>query len=187
MIDYVEITGKPNAEVLQELQRCDFVIDELYSDTPMAVFATEAAFAGKPAVVGSYYYDRIAQDLKSSYIPPSAFCHPDRLEETVENMVRDREGRTSLGKRAQEFVSAHWTATKVAQHYLMLIAGDFPAEWSYDPKNIHYLHGCGFPEDKAKTMIKRFLEVGGKQSLCLSDKPDLEELLIEFALRREKP
>lgn len=187
MIDYIEIMGKPNKEVLKELQQCDFVIDEIYSDTPMAVLATEAAFAGKPAVVGSYYYDIIAKDLKSSYIPPSAFCHPDRLKETVEKMIRDAKWRTSLGKRAKEFVYTHWTAAKVAEHYLMLIAGDFPAEWLYDPQSIHYLHGCGLPEHKARAMIKRFVEVGGKGSLCLSDKPELEEQLIKFALRQEKP
>jgi hypothetical protein len=185
-IDYVEIMGKPNAEVLKELQRCDFVIDEIYSDTPMAVFATEAAFAGKPAVVGSYYADEIKKDLASESVPPSAFCHPDRIEETVENMIRDAEWRTSLGKRAQEFVFTHWTAIKVAEHYLMLIAGDFPKEWLYDPKNIHYIHGCGLPEEKARAIVKRFIEIGGKSSLCVSDKPDLEEQLIKFALCREK-
>ena len=101
-------------------------------------------------------------------------------------MIRDVEWRKSLGKRAQEFVLTHWTATKVAEHYLMLIAGDFPKEWLHNPKNIHYLHGCGLPEEKARAIIKRFVEIGGKSSLCLSDKPALEEQLIKFALCQEK-
>src|SRR3990170_1211052 len=50
-IELIEIIRKTNAEVLDELSRCDFIIDELYSDAAMAGFATEAAFFGKPAIV----------------------------------------------------------------------------------------------------------------------------------------
>ena len=64
-IDYVEITGKPNAEVLAALRDCDFAIDELYSDTPMAVFATEAGLLGKPVVVAGYYARHFERDLGS--------------------------------------------------------------------------------------------------------------------------
>ncbi len=185
-IDYVEITGKPNSEVLEELQKCDFVIDEIYSDTPMAVFATEAAFSGNPAVVGSYYADDIKQDLSSEFIPPSAFCHPDRLEETIEDMVKNTERRTRIGAEAKRFVDTYWTAIKVAEHYLMLIEGTFPKEWLFDPNNIQYIHGCGLPEQKARAIIRKFLELGGPRSLCLSDKPDLEQRLIQFARHQEQ-
>ena len=180
-IDYVEITGKPNSEVLEELQKCDFVIDEIYSDTPMAVFATEAAFAGKPAVVGSYYADEIQRDLPSEFIPPSAFCHPDRLEETIEDMVKNKEQRTRMGAEAKSFVDTCWTATEVARRYLMLIEGTFPQKWLFDPNNIQYVYGCGLPEWKSRALIGKFLELGGPRSLCLSDKPGLEQRLTQFA------
>ncbi len=180
-LDYVEITGRPNAEVLQELERCDFIIDEIYSDTPMAVFSTEAAFAGKPAIVGSYYVDRIKDDLPSSDMPPSMFCHPDRLEAAMEKLSVDHEFREELGKKALEFVKTNWSATKVAGHYLSLITGDFPGQWLFDPLNIRYLHGCGLAEAKAKKIIAAFLKTGGRRSLCLSGKPQLEEMFVHFA------
>lgn len=185
-IDYIEITGRPNSEVLEELQRCDFVIDEIYSDTPMAVFATEAAFAGKPAVVGSYYADQIQRDISSEFIPPSAFCRPDRLEETVENLVKDAALRRAIGDEAKRFVYSHWTATKVAERYLMLIEGRVPKEWLFNPDHIEYIYGCGLPEWKSKAIIGKFLELGGPWSLCLSDKPDLEQRLIQFAHHQEQ-
>ena len=180
-IDYVEITGRPNSEVLQELVKCDFIIDEIYSDTPMAVFATEAAFAGKPAVVGSYYVNRIKDDLPAGNMPPSMFCHPENLEAAMEKLIVDRQFREELGKKAREFVMTNWSAMKVAQHYLMLINENFPGEWLYDPRNIRYLHGCGLSEAKAKKIIAAFLKTGGRKSLCLSDKADLEEMFIQFA------
>ncbi len=181
LIDYVEIMGKPNAEVLQELQKCDFIVDEIYSDTPMAVFATEAAFAGKPAVVGSYYVNQIKDDLPAGNLPPSMFCHPDLLEASMEKLIVDNKFREELGKKAREFVTTNWSAIKVAQHYLRLIESNFPKEWLYDPRKIQYLHGCGLSEDKAKKIIAAFLKTGGKKSLCLSDKQELEEMFIRFA------
>ena len=50
-LEYVEIVGQPNDIVLAEIARSAFVIDQLYSDTPMAGFAAEAARLGKPAIV----------------------------------------------------------------------------------------------------------------------------------------
>lgn len=180
-IDYVEITGRPNSEVLKELAKCDFIVDELYSDTPMAVFATEAAFAGKPAVVGSYYSNRLKDDLPAENTPPSIFCHPDALLSAMEKLIADKSFREELGRKAREFVMTNWQATKVAERYIMLIEGTFPKEWIYDPKNIEYLHGCGLSEEKAKTIIAAFLKTGGEKSLCLSDKPKLEKMFVRFA------
>ena len=41
--EYIEITNASNEKVLAELNACDLVIDQLYSDTPMATLAAEAA------------------------------------------------------------------------------------------------------------------------------------------------
>ena len=180
-IDYVEITGRPNSEVLQELAKCDFIVDELYSDTPMAVFATEAAFAGKPAVVGSYYFNQLKDDLPAENIPPSMFCHPDDLEAAMEKLIIDKSYREKLGRKAREFVMTNWSARKVAENYMSLIKGTFPEEWLYDPGNIKYIHGCGLSEEKVKTIIAAFLKTGGEKSLCLSDKPELEKMFVRFA------
>jgi len=180
-IDYVEISGRPNTEVLEELRRCDFVIDEIYSDTPMAVFATEAAFAGRPSVVGSYYAEDIYNDLPARFVPPSAFCHPDRLADTVEELVRNAPYRQQMGTEAKRFVSSRWAAAKVAERYLLLAAGRAPEDWFFDPRRIGYLHGCGLSENRARALIGRFLDVGGACSLCVSDKPELKKKMVQFA------
>ncbi len=185
-IDYIEITGKPNREVLEELERCDFVVDEIYSDTPMAVFATEAAFAGKPTVVGGYYSRNIREDVPAACIPPSLFCHPDDLEKSIEKMVSDKAYREELGKKAFDFVMTHWSAKTVAARYLQLIRGDIPEAWLYNPYRIRYLHGCGLPEEKARAIIRGFVAAAGPGALCLRDKPELVRLFTQFA-SLEKP
>ncbi len=179
--DYVEITGRPHAEVLAEIQRASFVIDELYSDTPMAAFATEAAFFGKPSVVGSYYCSQIAQVLHPDEMPPSLFCHPDEIECAIERMITDHAFREDIGRRAQIFVRDHWSARRVAEKYLMLINGTYPREWLFDPKQIRYLEGCGLKKERGIELVRAFLAAGGPGTLCLNDKPELAALFVGMA------
>ena len=117
-LELIEISGKPNSVVLEELAKCDFVVDQLYSDMPMAGFATEAASYGKPAVVGGYYSQYLEKDTPKDKIPPSHYCHPDNLEQAIEKMIVDEDYRLELGRKAKTFVETYWTPKQVAQRYL---------------------------------------------------------------------
>lgn len=180
-IDFVEITGQPNEVVLDELSRCDFIVDQLYSDTPMATFATEAAFFAKPAVVGGYYSQMIKDDIPANAIPPSLYCHPDEIEEAIEKMIVDVDYRTRLSMEAHKFVTENWSSKKVAEKYLRIINGDIPSEWLYDPKQIKYVHGGGLPEQRVKEIIREMVKIGTKDALQLQDKPELEKNMLDFA------
>lgn len=180
-IEYIEVTNVPNAEVLRLINLCDFILDEMYSDTPMAVFASEAAAAGKPAVVGGYYWEKIKGDIPKDSLPPNAFVHPEKVEEAIERFISDAESRNAAGKEAKVFVAQKWSAARVAGNYLKILNGTVPQEWYYDPHALTYLHGCGLSEERAKANIRLFIEKGGIKSLCLSDKPELEKAMREFA------
>lgn len=180
-IELVEITGRPNAEVLEELRRCDFVVDQAFSDYPMAAFAMEAAFFGKPAVVGGYYADRVGSEIAEEWIPPTEFCHPDRIAEAIERLARDPAYREDLGARARDFVQRNWAAREVAARYLRLIRGDVPREWLFDPREVRYALGIGQPEVRTRAILRAILERHGTEALRLTDKPDLEALFVALA------
>jgi len=180
-IELIEIIRKTNAEVLDELSRCDFIIDELYSDAAMAGFATEAAFFGKPAIVGGYANIYDWGELTDEMIPPVHHCHPDEIEEAVEKLIVDEAYRKELGEKAKQFVQKYWSAKYVAERYLRLIKGEIPEDWFYDPPNISYLHGWGLSEQDAKTFLRQVIKNGGLKALQLSDKPELEQKFVEFA------
>lgn len=182
-IEYVEITGKPHSTVIDELKKCDFVIDQIYSDTPMAMFATEAAWYGKSSVVGGYYADYIHNDIPQEIIPPTLYCHPDKIKDSIEKMIVDESFRKNLGKRSMKFVQENWSPEMVAKRYLKLIEGDIPLEWYYDPSSVEYLQGCGVPEQLVKDNVKAIIECGGVESLQLSDKPKLENRFKDFAFK----
>lgn len=182
-IELVKIEGVSNEVVLRELARCDFVIDQLYSDTPMAAFATEAAHYGKPAVVGGYFAEEMADALRPEYIPPSLFVTPETLEAAVERLVVDKDFRETLGQRAREYVNSRWSAATVAGRYLELIYGRAEAAWWCDPQDVLYVGGCGMPQPHAARMVRALIERYGIASLQVSDKPRLEQAFAELAGR----
>ena len=147
-IDLVELVGVPNRVVLKELQNCDFVIDELYSDTPLAMFATEAAMFGKPAIVGGYYAAQLSADNQYSVLPPSLYVAPEEIKQAIRKMIDDKEFRTDMGNRAHDFILNNWSARMVAKNYLRLIEGDIPKQWIINPKELDYCWGWGLSKRK---------------------------------------
>lgn len=181
-IDYVEISGKPNAVVLQELACCNFVVDELYSDTPMAGLATEAAFFGKPTVTAGYARDAVQRLLPAEMIPPSLYCHPSEIESAIQTLAADRDYCRTLGEQARNFVTENWNPCRVAEKYWRIIGGDIPSAWLFDPKEIEYFLGAAAPEEDIRYMVRKIIEKAGVQALHLTDKPALERCLCQFAL-----
>ena len=180
-INFIEITGKSHYEVIKNLQNCDFIIDQVYSDLPLPGFATEAAWFGKPAVIGGYYEKFIHNDCLPEHIPPSLYCPPDRVESAIELLISDEKYRLKLGREAQEFVKIRWTPERVAKHYLQIIEGTIPDKYMFDPNTICYVQGYGMRESQSKEIIRDMIEQFGIESLCLSDKPELERLFREYA------
>lgn len=179
-IDYVELTGQPNARVCEELAACDFVVDQCYSDTPMAGFAAEAASFGKPAIVAGYAGAEFAK-LFPQGIPPTLYCHPDALQDAIKLMTTDVARRQSLGRAAQEFIRTVWSPVAVAARFVRLATGDVPDQWWSDPASIEYLAGCCVEIGETRRRVRTLLEVIGPAAFQLGDKPKLEGRLLAFA------
>lgn len=180
-IEFIEIKNASNEQVLDELSRCDFVIDQVFSDTPMAGFAREAASYSKPAVVGGYAKAEFSTIYSAGKIPPSLYIKPESLEKAIVKLIENDDYRIKLGKNNKDFVNENWAPQKIARKYLQLIENNIPADWWYDPNKITYVHGAGLPEKRTKEVIRSLIETGGKKALQLSDKPYLEKLIVEFA------
>lgn len=180
-ITYIEIINRPNAEVLEALRTCDFVVDELYSDTYMARFAAEAAFFGKPSIVGSYANAADMGDLCGAEVPPVHLCQPDEVEGAIEKLISDVAYRTELGRAACEFVNCRWSPKAVAARFMALVRGEIPEDWLADPQDIRYLHGWGAPSALVKDALGQYVAGAGPNRLELDDKPVLRDLLLKFA------
>jgi len=186
-IDYVEITGRPHAEVLAAIDACDLVIDEVFGDTPMGVLAMEAALSGKPTVVGGYYAALAPREIAKEDVPPSAFCLPSQLELAVEDLVRHADARRELGQRAATFVRARWSAEAVAGRYLRLMDGPPPRHWMVDADAEPYLHGWGIGEEALRQALARLIRQYGPAFLQVDDLPMVRSALLEFAAGSDQP
>lgn len=180
-VEYVEIVKQPNRVVQEALRHCDLVVDQVFSDTPMAGLAAEAASWGKPTVVGSYAEELFRREIPPECRPPTEVCHPDRLLDALVTLVGNHQYRIDLGRRALEFVSMVWNPRAVAQRFLAMVAGDIPPAWRFDPQRLTYLHGYGMTEARVRRSLADLLAVGGTDGLGLRDKPKLEKLMVEFA------
>jgi hypothetical protein len=183
-IDFIRLQGKPHREVIAQIQHCDFVVDQVYSDTPLASFALEAAWFGKPSVVGGYRLEELKAFFPEGMWPPSKICHPDGLETAIEDLIVNRHARLQLGQEAMRFAREKWCAQEVAKRFLRLIEGDIPTDWWVDPHHVVYLEGVGQSIDQSQKNIRLLIEKFGIGSLQLSQKSALENTFKTFAYEK---
>ena len=150
----------------------------------MAGLATEAAFFGKPSLVGGYGVKKFSEIVPLSYLPPVKHFHPDRLYETINSFLDNETERNYIGKAAKKFVRNEWNPDKVTEKYITFINGEISKIYWLDPYKINYFEGGGI--DK-KTLIKNLLSMinnFGIKSLCLSKIK--EQQLISFLQNLEE-
>ena len=180
-IEYIKASGIPHQEVLNLISTADIALDEFYSDTPLAVFASECASQKVPVVVGSYYINDIKSDYNEKTLPPSAFVHPNDIEKTIEELILDQEKRKKLGEEAFNFVQNNWSASTVAKRYIKLINNDYPNEWIYNPNNNKYLYGCGLSKEQLLINLKKFSKgKKGSNVFFLKDKPLINDEYLKI-------
>lgn len=183
--ELVVLTGVPHSRVLEEIEKCDFVIDQLYSDSPLAGFAAEAASHHRVPVVCGYGWDDIQKDLDSEDIPPAMLCHPKDLLSAVEQLCNDAPKRQQLTAELKDFlIQGAWSGQAFAKKLGRVLHNDVPASWLVDPQDIRYKHGVGLSEKDARGIIQKMTELEGMGALQVSDKAALESC-IETWLQSE--
>jgi hypothetical protein len=181
-IEYRVIAGRPNTEVLDAIRACDLVVDQIYSDTPLAGFATEAAWLGRCAVVGGYALDELRSHIPLEMMPPSFTCRPDEVEQAIAYLLDNPKEREALAHRAQAFVSTNWNAAVVARRYLSILDNEIPSEWWIDPATVNYWYGMGLAQDEARATIREVVQTSGLDALQVSADPCRLDQLISFSL-----
>ena len=179
-VELVELTGVPNSAVLEAIGQCDFVIDEIWSDSPMAGFAAEAASRGRAAVVGGYYSEILTDEVPAEAIPPSRFVMPDNLANAIADLASDRQACQQLGADAYEFVHRYWDASRVAERLLQALDGAAPAEWFFRPEDSRYLLGYGMSNDLLRQTVSDLVGCRGVRALQLHGRPHLLQAVESF-------
>lgn len=176
--ELIVLTGIPHSRVLEEIQKCDFIIDQLYSDSPLAGFAAEAASRCRVPIVGGYGWEDIQQSLDNEDLPPAMLCNPKDLLSAVEQLCNDTSKRQQLTSDLKEFLSrGAWSGQAFASKLGRVLNNDVPNSWLVDPQTIRYKHGVGLSEDDTKGIIQKMTDLAGIGALQLRDKPELESCI----------
>lgn len=174
------IENKSNKEVLNAIEFCDIVIDQLYSDILMPGISAEAAVFGKPVIVGGYELEILKELLPQELIPPTYTCKPEEIKDAVKILIQNEDLRKSIGIKLNEFVKNQSHYKNIAQNYAKLIEDQIPDYWYIDPKKVEYMYGVGINKINLKKKLGRFINDSGVDSLQLSDKPLLLKKVLKF-------
>lgn len=177
-LDFRVIKSRPNSEVLAALADCDLVVDQVYSDTPLAMFATEAAYMGRCAVVAGYALEELNSLIPEDMVPRSITCRPQDLTATLASLLEDRDYVRNVAQAAQQFVEEKWNSRIVAERYMRILGGDIPQDWWIDPVSVTYVHGTGMSDAEVKKVVSNLISHEGAAALQLGDRPDLLHALI---------
>lgn len=179
-VEFRQVTGVPHGQVLHEISESDLVVDQLYSDSPLAGFAAEASAFGKPAVVGGHGWELLAESLRPEEMPPTVVCHPDRLGEVVGRLVADPEAREAAGAAAREFLRSQWSEPAFGERFARLVTGNIPADWLVAPQSVRYSCGLGLEEAEARQLIGALVARHGSSALGVDHLPALRTHLVAF-------
>jgi hypothetical protein len=178
---YTELTDVPHGAVLRALAETDIVIDQLYSDVGMASFAHEAAAHGCTVIVGSYGVEEIRKTPTADL--PVVLCHPEALTETLSRLVTDPDERVRRSNVGRRFILDHCSPATVASRFIGALRDPEPV--AFDPAQIRYCYGVGLSQTRVRSIIRSVLALGGRDALCVRDKPGLEQAVADFALSEE--
>jgi glycosyltransferase involved in cell wall biosynthesis len=180
-LELTVVMGRPNREVLEAISACDFVVDQVYSDTPMAALAAEAAAHGRAALVAGYGWSELLRLTPGEILPPTYLAHPDELANALARLATDHAHRLETGAQARMFVEQHWAPASVAERMLAVIEGRAPEDWRFDPRDAVHPYGAGISLDALRRSARSVIDASGVAGLGVADKPELERRLVAIA------
>lgn len=173
----VELSGRPNAEILAAIADCDFVVDQMYSDIPFPTFTIEAGAAGKASVVGGYGLAAFGQFLPDCSQSLVENCDPDDVSNSIEKLALDLAHRERLGTNFHAFLESNWSLHSVGSRLTKVLAGEIPAAWWIQPKSISYAWGCAQSKTTTLRIVQKLVQRYGWAPLQLGSRPEIREQL----------
>lgn len=177
--EYMEVSGLPHSVVLEKMAMSDIVVDQVYCDTPMAGFATEAAINGVPVVVGGYYAD-VYKKVLPNPIAPTVYCNPEEIKEKIIYLIEHEEERIRIGEEERAYVEGYCLAETVANKFLRIFDHSYPEEWIMNPGVNDYIWGYGEDKESVANEITRLIDHYGTEALCLDEKSILYKKYVQL-------
>ncbi len=169
-IEFNVVQGQPNKVVLKEIKQSHLIIDQIYSDTPVANFALEGIANGTPVLVCGYFSKWYLDNTSQRNLPPALFVHPDDFEKTLREMIQNPIKYYSLLDNTRAFLEKEWTIKAVTNKFQRIFNNQPLKEWIISPKDVEYIEGWGMTKSKLKEMISSMHREYGIEAFMVNDK-----------------
>lgn len=179
-IDYRELVGVSNSEVLRSIGEADLVIDELYSDNYGGIFALEALAAQTPVIVGGYAHAVLDKFTSPWMRAPTIYIDPCKLKETLVQYLNDPSLLETYRQEAFDYTQNRFSSMATATRLLRAVKNDAPPDWFFNPDKIDYVLGATAPKEKIIQNIRKMVKINGPSSLQLDEKAELRLLILNL-------
>lgn len=163
-LKYVEVSGQTHMEVLRKMKEADIIVDQLYTDTPMAGLATEASINGIPVICAGYYAECYKKILKTP-LHPTVYCLPEELKTKLLSLIDDRDKREKIGEAERNYVKERLMSPDVAERFIRVFEDDISLDWICIPEENEYIYGMGCPKEKVIENVVWLVEHYGEEAL----------------------
>jgi hypothetical protein len=174
-IDFVQLVGRSNVDVVAELANADIAVDQLWCDYPGGAFAVEAGLHGVAVIVGCNFLPDAADRYRNREMPPFLLVPPEEVKGTLRNLVIDAALRDRLGRTTSDFLRRERHPKQVAERYRHLIEAGARPEQLAHPREGGDLNGGFAPRAHVHGLVRGMIERFGRSSLLLEDRSDLKQ------------
>jgi len=179
--DYVEMSGRPHAEVLDAVRNADLVVDQLYSDLVLPGLACEAVRLGTPVLVFGDAGELLGPLARRAGTPMSHYAAPSSLVDVLRSAVTRPVVRAALRSDQLAYVSGAGSQDAVAQRWARVVRGDVPDAWLDDPLDFAYVQGCAISQDRLQPFLRAYLTAYGPAGLDLAHHPVAQAAIVRHA------
>ena len=178
-VKFIEVSNKSNAEVLSAIADSDLVIDQLYSDIPIAAIGVEAGSLAVPCIISIGSIEFWHTKLNRNQFPPSILCNTESIEATIEKYILDVNLRKIAGDKIYEFLQDHWTCEAVASRYLEVVEERISSDFFETPGEFVYMKGCGISPEVATMQVNVLVQKYGINGLKIRNLSSNSQVFIE--------
>lgn len=175
---FKKLIDVPNCQVKELLSKCHVVIDELYSDCPLAGLGAESAARGCAVVVGGYGWQELRQMAPEEMIAQSILVNTETLKKKLRQLLTDETYCREVGASLRSFILEKWNVHIVAERYVQVLSGNEPRTWWVHPESMTYTGGMGAPPEKFGDLIREMINLFGVDALSLQSNPKLRERIL---------
>ncbi len=184
-VEYIELTGVNNEDVLEHLKTATLLIDQVFSDLPLSGLGMEAMVYGVPVLLSGYALERLKNSYKEEEFPPVILTHPDYLEDKLNYIISNAEMLNEYSAKGLSFIESCWSPAELAKKYINIIEGRIDESYLHYPSNFIYVHGYGMSRNLLIKNLTNYIKLNGFESLHIAKRPALENAFLELIAEGE--